>query len=115
MHRLLVLAMLAASSSSSPSCPEGCFCVERRTDLPAGLAQLGESVSLRVNCHPSRDADPADLLSRLPVTAVSLDLAKYGIQELEEEAFAAAPYLQVGVVLQIWQICVFNESSRDFL
>ena len=101
---LLLAAVLVLGScptlhgqDSPAACPAGCYCDERKAEVPASLKQKGFESWLRINCHPIADADPASILAKLPANTLHLDLAKYGLTELEEDAFASAPHLQVRV------------------
>ena len=89
LSALLFAAGSKATSPGSSSCPAGCYCDAR----PA----QGE---LRVNCHPMAPEEEADdeaeedypvspsfsaLLGTLPEGATHLDLAKYGLDEVDAE------------------------------
>ncbi len=93
---LILLSLSPAASQSttvaSSSCPAGCYCDERRLSEEAGEAGSG-GIGVRVNCHPL--ASGSLDLSSLPENVVHLDLARYGLQEITEDAFQRAPYLKV--------------------
>ena len=83
---LLADWILPERVSGVASCPPGCYCVERKSDL------VPDGVGIRINCHPLLSG-PLNF-SLLPASTIQLDLAKYGLKSLASNAFASSPYLQ---------------------
>ena len=80
-----------------PVCPPGCFCDERRT---------------RASCHPL--ASGVFDFSLLPQSLKQLDLAKYGLKSLSDNAFASTPALEK-LDLQNNDISALNDDSLSHL
>ena len=87
---IVILACASVPAAASVKCPAGCYCDERRSgDEESGGGGDG---GVRVNCHPL--AYGSVDFSSLPENTVHLDLARYGLDEITADMFAATPRLQ---------------------
>ena len=85
----LILHWLLVSGVQSNDCPMTCFCDQKPVgdELPGGFG-------LKVHCLPSLDSDKDTFTIKLPTNTIQLDLANYGIKEINAETFMGLVHLQ---------------------
>lgn len=76
------LTFLATALALEPAfkCPDGCFCDTRR------LPDLPGEVGLKIDCHPLAGS-ATNVFNELPINTVSLDMSRYGLDEITEDMF----------------------------
>ena len=90
--QLIICTTLGAFAISTNNCPMTCFCDQK----PVGEeAAIPGGYGLKVHCLPSVDSGKSDSFNiRLPSNTIHLDLANYGIREIEAETFLGLLHLQ---------------------
>ena len=89
--QLIISAITLGAFASTNNCPMTCFCDQK----PVGEETIPGGYGLKVHCLPSVESGKSSSFNiQLPSNTIHLDLANYGIKEIEAETFLGLLHLQ---------------------